>query len=94
VFVELLKDVAFALHPLSTADPERMLAQLKGLPLLQGWRGAPPRDVAAVQDVLLRFSALVEDLPEIEEMEMNPLIVLERGQGCVAVDARVLVRET
>ncbi len=92
LFVELLKDVAFALQPLTDRDPDRMLGQLKGLPLLQGWRGGAPKDVEALKDALLRFSVLVEDLDEIEQMEINPLVVLDRGQGCVAVDARVLVK--
>ncbi len=92
VQVELLKDVAFSLHPLTDLDPDRMLHSLKSLPLLEGWRGAPPRDVGALKDVLLRFSALIEDLPEIDQIEINPLLVFERGQGCVAVDARVLVK--
>lgn len=90
--VELLKDVSFSLHPLTDVEPDRMLNQLKGLPLLQGWRGAPLKDIDALKDVLLRFSALIEDFPEIEEMEINPLMVLDAGKGCVAVDARVLIR--
>lgn len=90
--VELIKDVAFSIHPLREFDPERMLAQIKCAPLLRGWRGKPPGDVRALFDALLRFSALIEDFPEIEQIEINPLIVLDEGQGCVAVDARVYVR--
>ncbi len=90
--VELMKDVAFSIHPLHDVDPERMLAQIKCAPLLRGWRGRPPGDVKALYDALLRFSALIEDFPEIEQIEINPLIVLDEGQGCVAVDARAYVR--
>jgi acetyl coenzyme A synthetase (ADP forming)-like protein len=90
--VELLKDVAFSLHPLTDVDTGQMLNQLKGLPLLQGWRGSSPKDIDALKEVLLRFSAMIEDFPEIEEMEINPLMVLDRGQGCLAVDARVFLR--
>lgn len=90
--VELQKDVVFSLHPLTDLEPDRMLNQLKGLPLLRGWRGAPLKDVDALKDVLLRFSAIIEDFPEIEEMEINPLMVLDKGKGCIAVDARVLVK--
>jgi acetyl coenzyme A synthetase (ADP forming)-like protein len=90
--VELLKDVAFSLHPLTDADTQQMLGQLKGLPLLEGWRGSPLKDVDALKEVLLRFSAMVEDFPEIEEMEINPLMVFDRGQGCLAVDVRVFLR--
>ncbi len=93
VQVELIKDVAFSLHPLTDLDPDRMLGQLKSLPLLTGWRGSPPRDVAALKEVLLRFSALIEDFPEISEMEVNPLLVFDRGRGCAALDARIMVKQ-
>lgn len=92
VQVELIKDVAFSLHPLTDVDPDRMLKQLKSLPLLEGWRGSPPKDIEALKDVLLRLSALIEDFPEISEMEINPLLVFDRGDGCVAADARVMVK--
>ena len=92
VQVELTRDVAFSLHPLRDVDPDRMLGELKGLPLLQGWRGTPPRDIEALKNVLLRFSALIEDFPEIDQMEMNPLLVFPQGEGCAAVDARILLK--
>jgi acetyl coenzyme A synthetase (ADP forming)-like protein len=94
VQVELTKDVAFSLHPLTDIDPQRMLAQLKTRPLLTGFRGSPARDTAALQDVLLRFSALLEDFPQITQLEVNPVVVLENGRGCIAVDARVQVGAT
>jgi len=90
--VEMIKDVAFSLHPLTNLDPERMLHQLKSLPMLTGWRGSHPHDVNALKEVLLRFSALVEDFPEIDQIEINPLIVFDEGKGCAAVDARVLAK--
>lgn len=92
VEVELLKDVSFAIHPLNDIEPERMLTQLKSYPLLTGYRGRPPGDIEALKDTILRFSALIEDFPEIETIEMNPLMVLEKGRGCIAVDARVYLR--
>ncbi|MBI5971470.1 MAG: GNAT family N-acetyltransferase [Deltaproteobacteria bacterium] len=92
VSVELIKDVTFSIHPLLDVDPEKMLRRLKSVPLLLGWRGKSVCDVAALKDALLRLSALVEDFPEIEQLEINPLLVLSAGQGCVAVDARVMVR--
>jgi len=90
--VELMKDVAFSLHPLTDIDPDYMFSQLKGLPLLKGWRGSPPRDLDALREVLLRFSALIEDLPEIAAVEINPLMVFDKGQGAMAVDARILFK--
>jgi acetyltransferase len=94
IHVELQKDVAFSLHPLTDVDPDWMLNQLKGLPLLKGWRGSPVRDIEALKEILLRFSALVEDFPEIIEAEINPLMVRDKGQGCVAVDARIRLKAT
>jgi acetyl coenzyme A synthetase (ADP forming)-like protein len=90
--VELMKDVAFSIHPLTDIDPDYMFSQLKGLPLLTGWRGSPPRDIDALRELLLRFSALIEDLPEIASVEINPLMVFDRGKGTMAVDARILFK--
>ncbi|GAF92594.1 unnamed protein product, partial [marine sediment metagenome] len=91
VHVEVVRDIAFAIHPLRDTDPAWMLSQLKGQRLLDAWRGRAARDRTALSETLLRFSALVEDLPEIEEIEINPVTVFEEGSGCVAVDARVRV---
>ena len=90
IHVELIKDVAFSIHPLTDIDPDYMLSQLRGLPLLKGWRGSPTGDIDALKDVLLRFSALVEDFTEITEVEINPLVVFEKG--CAVVDARMLFK--
>jgi acyl-CoA synthetase (NDP forming) len=92
VQVELLKDVAFRIHPLTDLDAKDMIRSIKGYPLLDGWRGAPPGDIPALEEVLLRVSALVEDLPEVAEMDLNPVKVLSPGQGCVVVDNRILLR--
>ncbi len=88
VQVELLRDVAFALPPLLDTDPELMLDQLKGRAILGPWRGWPPADLAALRDAVLRFAALVEALPELSELEINPLLVLPEGQGVLALDGR------
>ncbi len=84
---ELLKDVAVRITPIGRGDAERMVRSLKTFPLLDGYRGAPKADVESLIDVLLRVSALVEAHPHVAEMDLNPLIVHERG--CVAVDARI-----
>ncbi len=94
VHVELQKDVAFSLQPLTDVDVDWMLNQLKGLPILQGWRGAAVRDVPALKEVLLRFSMLIEDFPEIAEIEINPLMVGNKDRGCRAVDVRVKMQAT
>ncbi|HSO98051.1 MAG TPA: GNAT family N-acetyltransferase, partial [Solirubrobacteraceae bacterium] len=71
---ELLRDVAMRITPLAAGDAQEMLRSLRTFPLLDGYRGAPPCDLAAVEDVLLRVSAMVEAHPEIEELDCNPLI--------------------
>ena len=92
VQVELIKDVAFSLHPLLDRDPDYLLGQLKGLPLLTGWRGSTPKDMDSLKEVLLRFSALVDEFAEIAEMEINPVMVFDAGKGSSVVDARILFK--
>jgi acetate---CoA ligase (ADP-forming) len=87
--VELLRDVAVRITPLTDVDVDEMLASLKTAPLLTGYRGSAPVDVPALRDLLFRISALVEDVPEIRELDLNPVFV--RTQGLVAVDARIRV---
>ena len=84
---ELIKDVAVRITPISDIDAHEMLRSLKTFPLLDGYRGADPCDVAAVEDVLLRISVMVENHPEIAELDCNPLIV--SPAGAVIADARV-----
>lgn len=89
VLVELLRDVSVRLTPLNAEDAEEMVQSLKTYPLLTGFRGQPAHDAAALQDALLRVSALVEDLPQIVELDCNPIMVLRRGAA--VIDARVRV---
>jgi acyl-CoA synthetase (NDP forming) len=89
VLVELLKDVSLRLTPLAEQDANEMVRELKTYPLLAGYRGGPPHDVPALVDAVLRVGALVEDLPQIAELDLNPIVVHE--QGATVVDARVRV---
>ena len=89
VLVDVLADTAFRLHPLTASDARDMLGELRGSRLLRGYRGAPPADEAALRDVLLRISELVTAAPEIQELDLNPVMVLSSG-ACVA-DVRVRV---
>jgi acyl-CoA synthetase (NDP forming) len=91
VQVELLRDVAFRVHPLTDRDARELVRSLRGFPLLEGWRGAPAGDVAAIEVILLRVSQLAGDHPEVMEMDLNPIKVLPPGRGCVVVDARIAV---
>jgi acyl-CoA synthetase (NDP forming) len=87
--VELLRDVSVRLTPLSRVDAIEMIQSLKTYPLLDGFRGAPVCDVSALQDGLLRVSAMVEDIPQIAELDCNPFVV--KQQGSVILDARVRI---
>jgi acyl-CoA synthetase (NDP forming) len=92
VQVELLKDVAFRVHPLTDVDARGMIRALRGSRLFEGFRGAPPGDRPALEELVLRLSALVGDRPEIVELDLNPVKVLPPGGGYRIVDARVAVR--
>lgn len=87
VMVELIKDVAVRLTPLSCEDASEMVRELKTFPLLEGYRGTPRRDIAALEDVILRIGALVDDIPSISELDLNPVLVHEHG--ATIVDARI-----
>jgi acyl-CoA synthetase (NDP forming) len=87
--VELLRDVSVRITPLTDRDPVEMLTSLATFPLLEGYRGAPPGDVAALEDAILRVSAMVEAHAEIAELDCNPVVVLPTG--VTVVDARVRV---
>jgi acyl-CoA synthetase (NDP forming) len=89
ILVELLNDVAFRIHPLTDADVREMINEVKGTALLRGYRGSQPADEAALSELILRVSALLEICPQIQEMDANPVKVLEAG--VIVVDARVRV---
>jgi acetyltransferase len=91
VEVEGLKDVAFALAPLSRAEAEYLLEHTWAGRKLRGYRSLPPADREAVLEALLRLAQLAEDFPELKEIEINPLRVLEEGEGAVALDVRAQI---
>jgi acetyl coenzyme A synthetase (ADP forming)-like protein len=91
-YAELIKDVAFKLHPITDQDTSEMIGSLKMTPLLEGYRGSPPCDIKSLQDLLLRVSAMVEDVPEIAELDLNPVNVMPAGEAYWVLDARIAVR--
>ncbi len=92
VFVELFKDVAFRIVPLTRADAEEMVKETKAYDLLNGWRGGPVYDIEAIYDAILRLGKLAQDFPQIEEIEINPLRVFPKGQGALLLDCRMILR--
>ncbi len=92
ILVEALKDVTFRVAPFGQEDAEEMLEEIRARSLLAGVRGRPPADREAMVDTLLRINQLVTDFPEIVEMDINPLMVYERGQGAIALDMRLVLK--
>jgi acetyltransferase len=91
IYVEALRDVTFRIAPIRELGVQRMIRQIRGFKILEGFRGEPPSDIDALAECLARLSQLAVDLEEIVELDINPLIVFEHGHGARVVDARILV---
>jgi len=91
VYVELFQDVIFNIHPLTDTDAHEMIKSVKAYQLLEGWRGSKRADIPAIEELLLRISAMAENHPQILEMDLNPVKVLPEGQFYLVVDGRILV---
>ena len=89
ILVEVLKDVSFRLVPITPRDARQMVQEIKGRPLLEGYRGQEPADVEALEKLLLRLSDFIEKHPEIAELDLNPVFAYK--DGAVAVDARIIL---
>ena len=93
IYVEALNDVVFRVPPLTDLEAHEMIQQIRGYNLLRGVRGEAPVDLDALAEALQRFSLLAEDLPEIAEIEINPLLAFAHAADFRAVDARVRLGE-
>jgi acyl-CoA synthetase (NDP forming) len=91
IFVEALKDVAWRVAPLSYEEARKMIGSIRGAAVLQGIRGEKPCDIESVADLLVRLSHMLVDLPQIQEIDVNPVLVFPEGEGALAVDARVIL---
>jgi acetyltransferase len=91
IHTELFKDVTFRIHPLNDVDAHEMVRSVKAYQLLEGWRGAKASDIKSIEELLLRVSAMVEELPQMAELDLNPVKVLDVDNGYVVVDARVML---
>lgn len=92
IHVEVLGDVVFRVAPLTDKDAREMVRGIRGRKLLEGYRGHPPADEPALEHILLRLSRLVDEVPEIDDLDINPAFALPPGEGCRIVDMRVHVR--
>jgi acetyltransferase len=91
IYVETLKDVTFRVAPLSKLEAEEMLSEIRAYALLEGVRGQPGVDKDAIVDTILRIGQLVQDFPQIAEVDINPLIVFPNNQGAIAIDMRLVL---
>ncbi len=92
IYVEALEDVIFRLAPIRELTADMMIARTKTHKILEGFRGGPVYDTAVISECLKRLSQLVTDLEDIKELDINPLIVYEKGKGCTIVDARIILK--
>jgi len=91
ILVEVLKDVSFRIVPLSRRDAAEMLREIKGYPLLEGYRGREAVDISYLEELLLKVSSFVEQNPGVRELDLNPIFAY--SDGAIAVDARVILEE-
>lgn len=91
IFVELLKDVSFRIIPLERKDALEMIKEIKGYPLLQGYRGKEPANISALVEIILKISKLIQENPNIKELELNPIFVYR--DRAVGVDARIILEK-
>jgi acetyltransferase len=91
IYVEVMKDVAFRIVPVARRDALAMINEIKTIGLLRGARGEPPADIGSIASYIVNLSCLVSDFPEIQELDVNPLMVMEKG--AVALDARIIFKK-
>lgn len=89
IFVEVLKDISFRILPIEERDAREMITEIKGYEILKGIRGEPPRDIQAIEEVLMKVSKLTMENPEINEIDLNPIFVFEKGLQ--VIDARMIL---
>ena len=89
IFVEMLKDVSFRIIPVARRDAQEMIKEIKGYPLLQGYRGKEPASIPLLIEMILKISNLINENPQIKELELNPVFAYR--DRALAVDARIIL---
>jgi len=89
VLVEVLKDVSFRIVPVTKRDASEMIREIKGYPLLQGYRGQEAVDIASLEDIIVKVSQFIEQNPQIKELDLNPIFAYR--DKAIAVDARIVL---
>jgi len=93
IFVEIFKDVSYRVCPIAKEEADKMIRSIKAFPLLDGYRGQPKADIDALVDTITKCCKLLIDNPEINELDLNPVIVFKEGKGIMVVDARIILKE-
>jgi acyl-CoA synthetase (NDP forming) len=93
IFVEIFGEVSLRVAPLSAREAREMIDELRGIAMFKGVRGSKPSDLNAVIEALLRLSMLLGDLPEIREIDINPLRVFQEKEGCLGLDVRMILKK-
>jgi len=91
IFVEVLKDVSFRIIPVDRRDAQEMIKEIKGYPLLEGYRGKEPANIPALVEIILKISKLIEENPQIRELDLNPIFAYR--DRAIAVDARIILEQ-
>jgi acyl-CoA synthetase (NDP forming) len=94
VYVEVLKDIAFRSFPLSREETLNMIGQINSYPLLLGVRGESRKDIDEVANTIIKVGWILQNCSAISDIEVNPLVVYDHGEGVKAVDVRILLRES
>jgi len=89
IYVEVLKDVTFKIAPVTSKEADDMISEIKTQKILQGVRGEKSSDIAKLSECIQKLSQLVTDFKEIKELDMNPVLVMEKGKGCIILDVRI-----
>jgi acyl-CoA synthetase (NDP forming) len=92
IYTDLIQDVAVRIHPLTDLDAGELVSSIRIAKLFQGFGDSAPSDTGALEDLLLRISALVEDVPQIADVELNPVKVMARDLGYWVLDAKIMLR--
>ncbi len=91
IFVEIFKDVSFRVAPVTETEAQSMIEQIQSYAILSGARGKNPRDIAKLKETIMRLGQLALEQPAIRELDINPLMVLDDGQGCYVTDAKIML---
>jgi acyl-CoA synthetase (NDP forming) len=91
IFVEIYKDVSFRIAPLDKKSVNKLITETKASAILSGARGRSPRDISSLKECIMRLSQLAVECPQIKELDINPLIVLEEGKGSFVADTKIML---